>query len=57
MLVTAGASAPEIVVEQCLDVLRARFGAKIEVRTIRREDVHFQLPKDLRKMAAEAAVT
>ena len=57
VLVTAGASAPEIVVEQCLDVLRARFGAKIEVRTIRREDVHFQLPKDLRKMAAEAAVT
>ncbi|MGD9647258.1 MAG: 4-hydroxy-3-methylbut-2-enyl diphosphate reductase [Pirellulales bacterium] len=55
VLVTAGASAPEIVVEQCLDVLRAQFGAKIEVRTVRQEDVHFQLPKDLRKMAAEAA--
>ncbi|MBX9792442.1 MAG: 4-hydroxy-3-methylbut-2-enyl diphosphate reductase [Pirellulales bacterium] len=55
VLVTAGASAPEIVVEQCLDVLREQFGAKIEVRTVRREDVHFQLPKDLRKMAAETA--
>ncbi len=37
MLVTAGASAPEDVVEECLDYLRDRFGATVEPRTIREE--------------------
>jgi 4-hydroxy-3-methylbut-2-en-1-yl diphosphate reductase len=48
VLVTAGASAPESVVEECLDFLRGRFGAEIEVRTIRTEQVHFPLPKAIR---------
>ncbi len=52
MLVTAGASAPETVVEQCLDWLRERFGATVEPRTIRQEDVTFPLPRELRGMAA-----
>jgi 4-hydroxy-3-methylbut-2-enyl diphosphate reductase len=48
VLVTAGASAPEDVVQACLDHLRQRFGAEIEERTIREEDVHFPLPLELR---------
>jgi 4-hydroxy-3-methylbut-2-enyl diphosphate reductase len=48
VLVTAGASAPESVVQQCLDFLAQRFQATVEVRTVRHEEVHFALPKELR---------
>ncbi|MCL4204511.1 MAG: 4-hydroxy-3-methylbut-2-enyl diphosphate reductase [Pirellulaceae bacterium] len=48
VLVTAGASAPESVVEECLSFLRERYGADIEVRTIRTEQVQFQLPRAIR---------
>ena len=51
ILVSAGASAPESVVEQCIDFLVKQFGATVEVRSIRKEDVHFQLPKELRQVA------
>jgi 4-hydroxy-3-methylbut-2-enyl diphosphate reductase len=50
VLVTAGASAPEQVVEQCLDWLRERFGAVIEPRDIRQESVSFPLPRELRRI-------
>ena len=50
VLVTAGASAPETVVEQCLDWLVDRFGASVEVRSIRDENVRFPLPKALRQL-------
>lgn len=49
VLVTAGASAPETVVEQCIDWLMDRFPASVEVRTLREENVRFPLPKLLRK--------
>jgi 4-hydroxy-3-methylbut-2-en-1-yl diphosphate reductase len=52
VLVTAGASAPEQVVEQCLDWLRERFGATVEPRSIREENVSFPLPRELRSIAA-----
>ncbi|MDA0658260.1 MAG: 4-hydroxy-3-methylbut-2-enyl diphosphate reductase, partial [Planctomycetota bacterium] len=48
VLVTAGASAPESVVEQVLDYLRENFQAEINVQTIRAENVHFALPRELR---------
>jgi 4-hydroxy-3-methylbut-2-enyl diphosphate reductase len=48
VLITAGASAPESVVEECLEYLRREFGAAVEPRTIREEAVHFPLPKELR---------
>ena len=51
VLVTAGASAPEVVVDQCLDWLRERFDATIEPRTIREESVSFPLPRELRGLA------
>jgi 4-hydroxy-3-methylbut-2-enyl diphosphate reductase len=52
VLVTAGASAPEQVVDDCLDWLRERFGATIEPRTIRHENVAFPLPRELRGVLA-----
>jgi 4-hydroxy-3-methylbut-2-enyl diphosphate reductase len=54
VLVTAGASAPEGAVQDCLRRLEERFGAVIENRVIREEDVHFPLPKALRVLAASA---
>lgn len=55
VLVTAGASAPEIVVEQCIDLLKERFGATVESRAIREEEVYFPLPKEIRQIAAGRA--
>jgi 4-hydroxy-3-methylbut-2-enyl diphosphate reductase len=48
VLVTAGASAPETVVEECIDFLKETFGATVELRTVREEQVYFPLPKELR---------
>jgi len=48
VLLTAGASAPEDVVVACIEHLRGRFGASVEQRTVREEDVHFPLPLELR---------
>ncbi len=46
--VTAGASAPELLVQEVIDLLCAQF--KCEVKSIGfSEDVTFQLPKDLRR--------
>lgn len=53
VLITAGASAPESVVQQCIEFLKQRFDASIEVRSIRDEEVHFQLPRELRRVVAE----
>jgi 4-hydroxy-3-methylbut-2-enyl diphosphate reductase len=48
VLVTAGASAPEDVVQECVDYLQRNYCATVETRTIREEDVSFHLPKELR---------
>ena len=48
VLVTAGASAPESVVQECLRHLQDRYRAEVEVRALRTEEVHFPLPKELR---------
>jgi 4-hydroxy-3-methylbut-2-en-1-yl diphosphate reductase len=49
VLVTAGASAPEKVVEQCVDLLKQKFAATVEPRSIRDEEVYFPLPRELRR--------
>jgi 4-hydroxy-3-methylbut-2-enyl diphosphate reductase len=51
LLVTAGASAPEEVVEECVDYFRTRYGATVESRTVREEHVSFPLPRELRVIA------
>ena len=53
VLVTAGASAPESVVQECIEYLRRELGAEVEARTIRSEQVHFPLPKPLRELALD----
>jgi 4-hydroxy-3-methylbut-2-enyl diphosphate reductase len=52
VLVTAGASAPEEVVEECVAWLRQRYGATVESRTVREEHVSFPLPRELRVVNA-----
>jgi 4-hydroxy-3-methylbut-2-en-1-yl diphosphate reductase len=51
VLVTAGASAPEDHVQDCVAYLQKTFGATVETRTVREEDVHFRLPMELRTLA------
>jgi 4-hydroxy-3-methylbut-2-enyl diphosphate reductase len=52
VLITAGASAPEDVVEDCVNYLRQRYGAEVETRTVREEHVSFPLPHELRVVTA-----
>ncbi|MFM8953083.1 MAG: 4-hydroxy-3-methylbut-2-enyl diphosphate reductase [Planctomycetaceae bacterium] len=52
VVITAGASAPESVVQDCITWLRERYAADVEERTIREEEVYFPLPKELRAAAA-----
>jgi 4-hydroxy-3-methylbut-2-enyl diphosphate reductase len=54
VLITAGASAPEDVVTQCVDYLQERFGATVETRTVREEHVSFPLPRELRVLETVA---
>jgi len=52
VLVTAGASAPEVVVQGCLDYLKQHFSAEIDEVTTREEHVTFPLPRELRQLMA-----
>ena len=49
--ITAGASAPEVLVEEVLDAFRARFEVTLEQIEAAREDVAFKLPRVLRESA------
>jgi 4-hydroxy-3-methylbut-2-enyl diphosphate reductase len=54
VVITAGASAPESVVQDCVTWLKDRYAATVEERTIREEDVYFPLPKEIRAAATAA---
>ena len=54
VVITAGASAPESVVQDCVAWLRERYNATVEERTIRHEDVYFPLPREIRAAATAA---
>ncbi len=51
---TAGASAPEILVEEVIDACRERFDVAIREITVKTEDVQFKLPRELRPAAIPA---
>ena len=52
--ITAGASAPEILVEEIIDAFAARFDvSRREASRRRDESVFFPLPRELREQAAE----
>lgn len=55
VLITAGASAPESVVQETIDWLVREFKATVEVQQVREESVKFPLPKPLRAFAKEVA--
>jgi 4-hydroxy-3-methylbut-2-enyl diphosphate reductase len=58
--VTAGASAPESLVEEVVAAARRRFVVTLEERVVARENVTFKLPTALnraRREAEEAAFT
>jgi len=45
--ITAGASAPEVLVDELIDALRLRRAVSVEEITVAREDVVFRLPRQL----------
>jgi 4-hydroxy-3-methylbut-2-en-1-yl diphosphate reductase len=50
--ITAGASAPEVLVEEIIDAFAARYCVSVETVTAAEEDVFFPLPRTLRENAA-----
>jgi 4-hydroxy-3-methylbut-2-enyl diphosphate reductase len=50
--ITAGASAPEILVDEIVSAFRKRFDARIETVTTANETVAFKLPRELRTKPA-----
>ncbi|MGP0070005.1 MAG: 4-hydroxy-3-methylbut-2-enyl diphosphate reductase [Isosphaeraceae bacterium] len=50
VLITAGASAPEQVVQECIEYLERHFGAVIQEQMVREENVRFPLPRSLREL-------
>lgn len=50
VMITAGASAPEENVMECVDYLKKKFHATVESRVVREEHVSFPLPKELRSL-------
>jgi 4-hydroxy-3-methylbut-2-en-1-yl diphosphate reductase len=51
--VTAGASAPEVLVEEIIDAFAERYEVSVDTVTTTNEDVFFPLPRELRGAAAE----
>jgi 4-hydroxy-3-methylbut-2-enyl diphosphate reductase len=49
---TAGASAPQILVDEIIEAFRARFKTRIETVTTAEEDIAFKLPRELREAPA-----
>jgi 4-hydroxy-3-methylbut-2-enyl diphosphate reductase len=52
--ITAGASAPELLVNEIIDAFRAHYEVSVETVTLREENVSFKLPKELREAPASA---
>ena len=49
--VTAGASAPEVLVNEVIDAFRARFATNVERVETAQEDIEFKVPRILREPA------
>jgi 4-hydroxy-3-methylbut-2-en-1-yl diphosphate reductase len=50
--ITAGASAPELLVEEIIDAFRARFNVSVESVVTREERIAFNVPRELREAGA-----
>ena len=53
VLITAGASAPELVVQNTIQWLQERFNATVDEQEIRKEEVYFPLPRVLRSIVSK----
>jgi 4-hydroxy-3-methylbut-2-enyl diphosphate reductase len=51
--ITAGASAPEVLVEEIIDAFAKRYAVEVDTYAGPQEDVFFPLPRELRDTAAE----
>jgi 4-hydroxy-3-methylbut-2-enyl diphosphate reductase len=51
--ITAGASAPEVLVEEVIDAFAERYEVKVEVVTAAEEAIAFNLPRELREAAGQ----
>ncbi|WP_417724482.1 4-hydroxy-3-methylbut-2-enyl diphosphate reductase [Salipiger sp.] len=49
--ITAGASAPEVLIDEVIDAFRARFDVTVEIAETARENVEFKVPRVLRMPA------
>ncbi len=49
--ITAGASAPEVLIEEVIDAFRARFDVTVEMVETAQENVEFKVPRVLREPA------
>jgi 4-hydroxy-3-methylbut-2-en-1-yl diphosphate reductase len=56
LLLTAGASAPEDLVQSILTLLMGQYHATVEDAHVTEEDMHFELPYSLRKLELDHAV-
>ncbi len=52
--ITAGASAPELLVNEIIDAFRAQYDVTVEQVTLREENVSFKLPRELREVQPSA---
>jgi 4-hydroxy-3-methylbut-2-enyl diphosphate reductase len=50
--ITAGASAPELLVEEIIDAFRARFDVRVESVVTKEERIAFNVPRELREAGA-----
>jgi 4-hydroxy-3-methylbut-2-enyl diphosphate reductase len=46
--ITAGASAPEVLVDEIVDAFRDRFDVKVEMVSTAQENIAFNVPRELR---------
>ena len=53
LAITAGASAPEVLVEEIIDAFAGRFEVSVEIVSTADESVFFPLPRNLRELAVE----
>jgi len=57
VMVTAGASAPEHLVTEIIQMLKDEHGATLDEQTVTEEDMHFELPRSLRVLRESAAAS
>ena len=54
--ITAGASAPEVLVEEVIEAFRTRYDVTVDVIVTAKEDIIFNIPRELREAAIAAGV-